>query len=87
MGDESYRAFLDMLALNLVKTKRVNRVPMLVLGAEQDTISVPRDIERTATVYGVEPHIFPGMGHNLMLEPGWRSVAERIADWFAAQRF
>ena len=48
---------------------------------------LPVFAESAATVYGVEPHIFPGMGHNMMLEPGWRSVAERIADWFAAHRF
>lgn len=87
VADESYRAFLDMLALNLVKTKRVNCVPMLVLGAEQDTINLPRDIRRTATAYGVEAEIFPDMGHDMMLEPGWQAVAERIDGWLTAQRF
>ena len=79
--DESYRAFLDMLALNLVKPKRVNRVPMLILGAEDDTIFSQREIRRTAAVYGAEAEIFPDMGHDMMLEPGWQLVAERIDGW------
>ena len=51
LQDESYLAFLGMLALDLVKTKQVNRVPMLVPGAEDDTIIVSqRQIRRTAAV-------------------------------------
>jgi pimeloyl-ACP methyl ester carboxylesterase len=85
LQDESYRAFLDMLALDLVKTKHVNRVPMLVLGAGQDAIVTQRQIRRTAAVYGAEAEIFPGMAHDAMLEPGWQAVAERIDGWLAAQ--
>jgi pimeloyl-ACP methyl ester carboxylesterase len=86
LQDESYLAFLDMLALDLVKTKHVNRVPMLVLGAEDDTIIVSqRQIRRTAAVYGTEADIFPDMGHDMMLEPGWQAVAERIDSWLGGQ--
>ena len=71
-----------MLAFDLVKTKQVNRIPMLVLGAEDDTIIVSqRQIRRTAAVYGAEAEIFPTIGHNMMLEPGWQAVAERIDAW------
>ena len=83
--DESYRAFLDMLFLNLVKTKHVNRVPMLVLGAERDTIVSQRETRRTALIYGAEAEIFSDMGHDMMLEPGWQAVAERIAGWLSGQ--
>jgi pimeloyl-ACP methyl ester carboxylesterase len=83
--DESYRAFLDMLLLNLVRTKQVNRVPMLVLGAEHDTIVSQRETRRTAAVYGAEAETFPGIGHDMMLEPGWQAVAERITGWLSAR--
>jgi pimeloyl-ACP methyl ester carboxylesterase len=83
--DDSYRAFLDLLALNLVKTKQVNRVPKLVLGAENDTIFSQRQVRRTAAVYGAEAVIFPDMGHDMMLEPGWQAVAERIDGWLTAR--
>lgn len=85
LQDESYRAFLDMLALDLVRTKRVNRVPMLVLGAERDTLVTQRQIHRAAAVYGAEVQTFPDMGHDMMLEPGWRAVAERIDDWLTGR--
>lgn len=83
--DESYRAFLDMLVLDLVKTKHVNRVPMLVLGAEDDVIVSQRQIRRTAAVYGASAQIFPDIGHDMMLEPGWPAVAERMDGWLARQ--
>jgi pimeloyl-ACP methyl ester carboxylesterase len=81
LQDESYRGFLDMLALDLVETKRVNRVPKLVLGAEDDATISQRQIRSTAAVYGAEAGIFPNMGHDMMLEPGWAAVAERIHAW------
>jgi pimeloyl-ACP methyl ester carboxylesterase len=86
LQDESYRAFLDMLVLDLVRAKRVNRVPMLVLGAEQDAIVTQREIHRTAALYGAEVQVFPAMAHDMMLEPGWQAVAERIDGWLVAQR-
>jgi pimeloyl-ACP methyl ester carboxylesterase len=85
LQDEGYRGFLDMLALDLVKSKHVNRVPMLVLGAEDDFIVSQRQIRRIAAVYGAEAEIFPNMGHDMMLEPGWAGVAERIDMWLEAR--
>ncbi len=84
LQDESYRAFLDMLALDLVKTTHVHRIPMLVVGAEDDTIVSPRQIRRTAAVYGTHEEMFPNMGHDMMLETGWQAVAERIVNWLNA---
>ena len=86
LQDESYLAFLDMLILDLIRAKRVNRVPMLVLGAEQDAIVTQREIHRTAALYGAEVEIFPDMAHDMMLEPGWQAVAERIDGWLSAQQ-
>jgi pimeloyl-ACP methyl ester carboxylesterase len=86
LQDESYRAFLDMLVLDLVRTKRVSRVPMLVLGAEQDAIVTQREIYRTAALYGAEVEVCANMAHDMMLEPGWQAVAERIDGWLTAQR-
>lgn len=86
LQDESYRAFLDMLVLNLVKTKQVNRIPMLVLGAEHDTIVSQAEIRRTAAVYGTTAEIFLDMGHDMMLDPGWQAVAERIDGWLTLQQ-
>ncbi len=81
--DESYMAFLDMLALDLPKPRRVT-APMLVLGAGNDTIFLPDQIRSTAAAYGVEPVIFSGMAHDMMLEEGWEAVADTIISWLAA---
>jgi len=81
LQDESYLAFLDLVALDLVKTGRVNRVPMLVVGAEDDNLVSQRQMRRTAAVYDTRAEFFSDMGHGMMLETGWQAVAERIIDW------
>ena len=87
MQDESYRAFLDMLVLDRVKTARLSAVPMLVLGAGDDAIISTAEVWRTATTYGTEAEFFPGTGHDMMLEPQWPAVATRIAEWLVDQGF
>lgn len=78
---ESQRAIWDMTAGNLPRPWRVRRRPMLVLGAENDALFSPAEIRATADRYGAECHIEPDMAHAMMLEPGWRGVADRVADW------
>jgi alpha-beta hydrolase superfamily lysophospholipase len=80
MQDESYCAFLDMLGLDLPRSKRL-KMPMLVLGAAKDTMFYPRAIEATAQAYGAQVEIFPDMAHDMMLEAGWQAVANRILSW------
>lgn len=87
MQDESYRAFLDMLVLDRVRTERVATIPMLVLGADEDTIISGRDVRRTAATYGVRPEFFAQAGHDLMVEPQWSKVAGRVTEWLSAQGF
>ncbi len=76
---ESYLGYLDML-FRLPKPERV-KVPMLVMGAEEDAIFTPAEVEATAAAYGTEPVMFSGMGHDMMLEAGWRDVADAILAW------
>ena len=80
MQDEAYRAFLDMLALNLPRPKRV-RTPMLVMGAADDMIFSPNEVVATARAYRTDAIIFPDMGHDMMLDTNWQAVADRILDW------
>jgi pimeloyl-ACP methyl ester carboxylesterase len=58
---------------------------ILVLGAELDACFTPDEVRATARFYGTEAVIFPEMGHDMMLEPGWRSVAEHIDAWLVGQ--
>jgi pimeloyl-ACP methyl ester carboxylesterase len=79
LQDESYRAFLDMLLLDKPHPERV-RTPMLVLGAERDTILTRAEIEATARAYNTEPAFLP-TAHSMMLDDGWQAVADRILTW------
>jgi pimeloyl-ACP methyl ester carboxylesterase len=78
--DEAYHAFLDILAFNLPRPKRVN-TSMLVMGAVNDTIFHPDEIEATARAYRTQAVIFPDMAHDMMLDTGWQTVADGISAW------
>jgi pimeloyl-ACP methyl ester carboxylesterase len=78
------RYALDMVFLNLPKPDRV-RTPLLVLGAQCDRSVTPYEVQATARVYRTYAEIFPNMGHDMMLEPGWVAVAQRIHTWLGAQ--
>lgn len=80
MQDESYIAFLDMMLFNLPNPEKVS-TELLILGAENDTVFHPDEIEKTAAAYGKEPEIFKGMAHDMMLEDDWQTVADRILEW------
>jgi len=76
---ESYLGYLDMM-FRLPKPDKVE-APMLVMGAEEDAIFTPAEIAATAAAYGTEPVMFADMGHDMMLELGWRNVADSILAW------
>ena len=82
LQEESSRSGIDGL-LQLPSPARV-RAPLLVLGASEDGAVTPEEVRATARAYRTEPVFFSGMGHNVMLEPGWEVVAERIDEWLTA---
>jgi pimeloyl-ACP methyl ester carboxylesterase len=79
LNGESQRVALDTM-LFLPRPKRVT-TPLLVLGAELDRSILPKEVHATARAYRTEAEIFPEMGHDMMLEPGWEAVASRIHFW------
>ena len=80
--DEEYalKIAIDMLWLNLPRPQLVT-TPLLVLGAEDDVCFTAREVRATAAAYDTEAEFFPKMSHDMMLDPGWRAVAERIHAW------
>ena len=52
---------------------------------EKDRVFSLKEERDTARAYGVERemNIFPGMAHDMMLEPNWQQVAEYILAWLA----
>jgi pimeloyl-ACP methyl ester carboxylesterase len=85
LQEESARAtWLDMMMLNLPRPKKVT-TPLLVVGAECDAMFTPSEERTTARAYRTEAEIFPDIGHDMMLEPGWAAVAERIHMWLGTR--
>jgi pimeloyl-ACP methyl ester carboxylesterase len=80
MQDESYRAFLDMVALDLPRPEKV-KAPLLVRGAARDNMLERSEIEATARAYHTQAVLVPDVAHNSMLELRWRNVADRILIW------
>lgn len=55
--------------------------PMLVVGSPDDRIVSRSALERAAQRYAGAPLLFPGMGHDLMLDARWREPLDAILDW------
>ncbi|MEV1287898.1 alpha/beta fold hydrolase [Micromonospora sp. NPDC049679] len=55
--------------------------PMLVIGSPQDRVVPAPALDRAARRYGGAPLLFPGMGHDLMLDARWREPIDAILDW------
>jgi pimeloyl-ACP methyl ester carboxylesterase len=84
LQNESYLAYLDMLAFALPSPKRV-KTPLLVLGGEKDALFLPREVQQTARAYRTQATIFPTMAHDMMLEPEWQVGADAVLDWLRAR--
>nr|WP_221376172.1 alpha/beta fold hydrolase [Actinoplanes polyasparticus] len=55
--------------------------PVLVIGSPDDRVVPRTSLDRTATRYGGAPLLFPGMGHDLMLDVARAEPIEAILDW------
>lgn len=83
--DSTRAVFLDM-AFRRPKPS-VATAPVLVLGGVDDGTIANFEVHATAKAFGTTAELFPAMGHNMMLEPGWQDVADRIADWLGGHGF
>ena len=79
--NESRRATLDLYWPAVMTLAPLRRSPALVVGAKRDRLIAALHVIHTAALVGASPHLFPDMGHAMMLEPGWETVAERIHDF------
>ncbi|MFZ6027756.1 MAG: alpha/beta hydrolase [Chloroflexota bacterium] len=82
---ESLRIEAEMLFLALPRPGRV-KTPLLVLAAADDRIYSAAEARATARAYRTQAEIFAGMAHDMMLEPGWQKVADRILNWLEARK-
>jgi pimeloyl-ACP methyl ester carboxylesterase len=73
------------LGLHGRPARPVGAPPTLVLGSPDDRVVPRASLDRTARRYGTAPLLFPGMGHDLMLDAGWREPVDAILDWLAKE--
>lgn len=77
---ESFLMELETLLLNLPRPEKV-KTQLLLLAAANDRVFTVAEAQATARAYGTEAEIFPDMAHDMMLEPNWQQVADRIIIW------
>ena len=90
---DAYRARLTVagakaqreLVIHPEPPKPVGAPPVLVAGSPDDRVVPRSSLDRTAARYGGAPLLFPGMGHDLMLDPGWREPLDAILDWLTKE--
>jgi pimeloyl-ACP methyl ester carboxylesterase len=81
MGRESQRALLELSWPQMCTVRLPADVPIGVLAGEEDGLFRPNAVRCTADWHAVEAAILPGLGHTLMLDPGWRRAADWIVGW------
>lgn len=79
LQDESFRAQLEMLVTKLPRPDKVT-TPMLVVAGEHDRVFTVAEQAATAKAYETTVDIVPA-AHDMMLDPNWQHVADRILDW------
>ena len=78
---ESQRAIWDMAMFNPVQVWRVARVPLLYLAAELDRLIPLHYHAAGAALLGHPLEVAQGFGHGVMLESGWKRLADRVIGW------
>jgi alpha-beta hydrolase superfamily lysophospholipase len=63
----------------------VGAPPVLVVGSPDDRVVPRASLDRTAGRHGGAPLLFPGMGHDLMLDAGWAEPIDAILDWLTKE--
>jgi pimeloyl-ACP methyl ester carboxylesterase len=63
----------------------VGNPPVLVVGSPDDRLVPQPALVRAAQRYGGAPLLFPGMGHDLMLDTRWAEPLDAILDWLAKE--
>jgi pimeloyl-ACP methyl ester carboxylesterase len=78
LGGESTTALYQ---LTLPHRPVPTSVPVFVGGTPDDALVPVVDVEKTARFYGVAPHWYPGIGHDLMLDEGNEKVLNDLLAW------
>lgn len=83
MQPSSPKSLLDTLWLGLPTHKNPFNLPMLSLGADEDTFFRPVHIKKTAAAYNADYRNMKNTGHAMMLDSHWHESADVISDWLS----
>lgn len=79
---ESFLVALQTMFPFASRTKVLQgKTPILALAGEKDAIFTVNEEQKTAVRYNVPLKVFPRQGHNLMVEPLAREVADYVDTW------
>lgn len=74
---ESNKARRD-LTRQIVHKSISASVPLLILGSKRDYLFSEKTTINIGKTYKTKPVIFPNISHDMMLDPDWRTVADKI---------
>ena len=77
---ESYLAFLNML-FPKIKMNHHLKIPILVIGAKNDTIFLEDEVRDTAKRYKARLMMFDDIAHDMMLDVNHEKVSTEIINW------
>ncbi len=80
LGDESYLAFLDMIALDL-PGKPAAGLPACVIAGGADALFSVAEQARLAHRFGTTPHVMPGAPHDVLLSDEGAQAVRVLTDW------
>ncbi|MEQ6290806.1 alpha/beta hydrolase [Vogesella sp. GCM10023246] len=81
---ESQRAVMDMTLTTALFTRHLP-CPALSLVGRNDLLVSPLEATSGGHLLGISITVLPELGHMLMLDHRWQSVAQTVADWLARQ--
>jgi pimeloyl-ACP methyl ester carboxylesterase len=80
LGRATSRAQWQLLVAGTPE-RPVGDPPVLIVGSPDDPLVPQSAMARAASWYGGAPLLFPGMGHDLMLDARWTEPIDAILDW------
>jgi pimeloyl-ACP methyl ester carboxylesterase len=81
LGDPDARRVVWQLVRRHTPPRPVGDAAVLVVGSPDDRVVPRQTLEWVARRYGGAPLLFPGMGHDLMLDARWQEPIDAIVDW------
>lgn len=84
LQDESFRVATELLLGIGPRPTTSPSTRILVLGGGVDRAVSRGAVESVARSHGSQAEFFEGMGHDMMLDPKWEIVADRIWRWLDA---